>query len=641
MRFKEFRPLTEEKENVVIIGDSIADGIASAGGASKEYIKGGKGTSFVLQNLVTPFVNSGKAKGSTVILSSGAANSANVSTEDGEKFQSENLDPVAKQIKMLKDAGASISLVGVASGKTPPQNPTQYTKGKKWIVDYTGMNSKLSAIASANGATFLGPLEDFDPNISKGDGIHPYNGYQKLFQAGSAKAGNTAASQARPQTSQSKIYSIGDSHAVAVASAGKFEKLATNGRSAFSQDNDAAIATVPENSVVVLSAGANDMLNQDKEKVSNRVNDLISRLKEKKAKVYYILFAETDNPKFAKDRNQLRQLVKSNLPSGIEVIDMGKLSVEGGGDGIHAPSSWYSGAATSIKTGSSSVSPLGNPSQRPGAPATKNKNGGQGASPSAGAEGTPLTQIEVPTGRVGKDIADIQKTLVALGYELPKHGVDGIRGPETSTAIRAFQKDNNLTVDGDPGPETVGKLNSILKSKPELSKKLTKSSAADVKSAVPDRDLGSYAGNARAGLGETGSAKEAVSFFVSKGWTPEQAAGIVGNLQAESGANLRTDAVGDGGKAYGIAQWHPDRQAKFRRAFGKDIREAGFKEQLQFVQWELENDERNAAAYLRRARTAEQAAWVFDEYYERSSGAHRQRRIDNALALVPRTTATA
>jgi hypothetical protein len=64
------------------------------------------------------------------------------------------------------------------------------------------------------------------------------------------------------------------------------------------------------------------------------------------------------------------------------------------------------------------------------------------------------------------------------------------------------------------------------------------------------------------GVGETGSSKEAMDFFISKGYTPEQAAGIVGNLQAESGANLRTDAVGDQGRAYGIAQWHKPRQNK-------------------------------------------------------------------------------
>jgi len=185
--FNEFKIIKEAAENIAVIGDSIAVGIKSAGGVSAGNAVGGSNTKQVL-GFVTDFVQSGKAKGATVILSSGAANSANVSTVDGKKFQSENLGPVSAQIKQLKVAGAKVVLVGVASGKTPPQKPTQYTNGKQWIIDYTGMNDQLAAIASANGATFLGPLEEFDPGISKGDGIHPFNGYGKLFKAGSAGA---------------------------------------------------------------------------------------------------------------------------------------------------------------------------------------------------------------------------------------------------------------------------------------------------------------------------------------------------------------------------------------------------------------------------------------------------------------------
>lgn len=136
------------------------------------------------------------------------------------------------------------------------------------------------------------------------------------------------------------------------------------------------------------------------------------------------------------------------------------------------------------------------------------------------------------------------------------------------------------------------------------------------------------------GLGETGNAKEAMQFFMSKGWTKEQAAGIVGNLQAESGANMRTDAVGDNGKAYGIAQWHPDRQARFKEVYGKDIRQAGFKEQLEYVNWELNNSERRAGDRLRQTTSAEEAAAVVDKFYERSTGQHIRNRQANAIALL-------
>jgi hypothetical protein len=92
-----------------------------------------------------------------------------------------------------------------------------------------------------------------------------------------------------------------------------------------------------------------------------------------------------------------------------------------------------------------------------------------------------LFHIDVPKGRRGTEIRDVQQALLALGYSLPKHGADGIRGPETVSAIKAFQQANQLTVDGDPGPETVGKLNDILKTKPDIAGKLVKSLPTDVK----------------------------------------------------------------------------------------------------------------------------------------------------------------
>ena len=131
---------------------------------------------------------------------------------------------------------------------------------------------------------------------------------------------------------------------------------------------------------------------------------------------------------------------------------------------------------------------------------------------------------------------------------------------------------------------------------------------------------------------ETGRPEEAQSFFENNGWTKEQAAGIVGNLVVESG--LRTNAVGDGGQAYGIAQWHPDRQEQFRKVYGKDIRDSSFQEQLQFVNWELNNTEKRAGAAIRATSSAEDAAAAVDRYYERSSGAAIAERQSNAAAIM-------
>jgi hypothetical protein len=136
------------------------------------------------------------------------------------------------------------------------------------------------------------------------------------------------------------------------------------------------------------------------------------------------------------------------------------------------------------------------------------------------------------------------------------------------------------------------------------------------------------------GVRDSGSAKSALKFFQDKGWTKEQAAGIVGNLMAESSPNLITNSLGDGGKAYGLAQWHPDRQANFSEIYKKPIQQAGFEEQLEFVNWELNNTESKAGKALQTAKDASTAAYVIDAMYERSKGTHRQKRIDYANQLM-------
>jgi peptidoglycan hydrolase-like protein with peptidoglycan-binding domain len=93
--------------------------------------------------------------------------------------------------------------------------------------------------------------------------------------------------------------------------------------------------------------------------------------------------------------------------------------------------------------------------------------------------------VEVPTSRKGTAIADVQKALIALGYPLPSYGVDGQRGPETTAAVKKFQADNGLTADGNPGPNTVAKINDVLKAKPDVAKKLNKTTTAELDAPRP------------------------------------------------------------------------------------------------------------------------------------------------------------
>ena len=112
--------------------------------------------------------------------------------------------------------------------------------------------------------------------------------------------------------------------------------------------------------------------------------------------------------------------------------------------------------------------------------------------------------------------------------------------------------------------------------------------------------------------------RAAIDYLSSKHGLPEFAAvGIVASLSGESGHNLNATAVGDGGKAYGIAQWHPDRQANFRRFKGKDIRSSTPYDQLDFVVHELQTTESGAYSKIKKANSAEGVAAAFTRHYER------------------------
>lgn len=130
-------------------------------------------------------------------------------------------------------------------------------------------------------------------------------------------------------------------------------------------------------------------------------------------------------------------------------------------------------------------------------------------------------------------------------------------------------------------------------------------------------------------------ARDAFIFFVSCKWTKEQAAGIVGNLQAECGQNLAFErAVGDAGTAFGLAQWRNERLDKFEEVFGFPLVQGSFEDQLNYVDWELRNTEKKAGKRLAKATEAGKAAEIVDQYYERSSGEHRSIRIANAEKIL-------
>lgn len=232
-----------------------------------------------------------------------------------------------------------------------------------------------------------------------------------------------------------------------------------------------------------------------------------------------------------------------------------------------------------------------------------------------------LNNIEQTTGQTAQKV-DTTNSLLGQSISLQTSMLG-----ELKNISKSFEQ--MLEGQGEGGAQ--GTVNNILRSVGLLAGGAAIGAGAG---AAAGYNAGANQGGNVAGVGSSDSAQKALDFFQSKGWSKEQAAGIVGNLQAESGQNLNPSIVGDGGQAYGIAQWHPDRQSNFEKQFGKSIGQASFEEQLQFVQWELENTEKEAGNKLKSAQSASEAAAIIDKFYERSSGAAIQNRIANANTLV-------
>lgn len=148
-----------------------------------------------------------------------------------------------------------------------------------------------------------------------------------------------------------------------------------------------------------------------------------------------------------------------------------------------------------------------------------------------------------------------------------------------------------------------------------------------------------------ASAAKTGSMSqdETIAYMMRKGWTREDAIAITANLQTESGLNA--GAQGDKDKktgeyrAYGLAQWHPDRQANFKKAFGKDIKSASYAEQLDFVDYELrKGSEKGAGNAMGRADSVGEKAAVLSKRYERpadeSGEMMRRARLAEKMAGV-------
>lgn len=134
--------------------------------------------------------------------------------------------------------------------------------------------------------------------------------------------------------------------------------------------------------------------------------------------------------------------------------------------------------------------------------------------------------------------------------------------------------------------------------------------------------------------------------LMAQGWSREQAAGIAASFMQESGMDPSAKNATSG--AYGIGQWLGSRVGDFKAFSGKDLKGSSMDDQLAFFNHEVGpgGKEARAGRLLRGATTAEDAARIHSEAYERpgddeANVARRQRlarqyatsgRVGNAMA---------
>ena len=208
---------------------------------------------------------------------------------------------------------------------------------------------------------------------------------------------------------------------------------------------------------------------------------------------------------------------------------------------------------------------------------------------------------------------------------------------ETVTGERKFTPVAGLL--GETGEAPAVKAGGI------ITKDITKTPESSIKpeiSPIPTREVAPGPAISPPPISEQGPVNDAMTFFQSKGWTKEQAAGIVGNLMHESGMDPNIHERG-GGPGFGLAQWSsPERQrALSDYAHSKGENTPSLQTQLEFVQRELETSEGAAAQALRSAKTPQEAAKIFSDTFERPGVPAIENRQKLAQAAYEGTTATA
>lgn len=249
--------------------------------------------------------------------------------------------------------------------------------------------------------------------------------------------------------------------------------------------------------------------------------------------------------------------------------------------------------------------------------------------------------IEIESGSFGEDLSAYENDLLnnaaqyasVLNVVKQLMGIYGIENVADKTAKTGlFGHYDIQSTNSDPGTNYMAKVREDIgdEAPPPVDTKATSTNSSCACSET--------------GFGGSNNVEIAFNFFVSKGLTEEQSAGIVGNLMRESGPDL--DYTYDNfDTGVGIAQWiqgRADNLVAFAEATGRDY--LTLEVQLEFIWFELTGEPptegpiagAEAAAYdaLIATTTVAEAATEFEDKYERSQdtveNGGTQERIDFA-----------
>jgi hypothetical protein len=125
--------------------------------------------------------------------------------------------------------------------------------------------------------------------------------------------------------------------------------------------------------------------------------------------------------------------------------------------------------------------------------------------------------------------------------------------------------------------------------------------------------------------GQNVTPEYAIQYFMDRGMSRAEAAGLESQINSES--HGKANAVGDSGHAYGLIQWHEDRQANFKKQYGHDIQHSTADEQLSFIVHELmAGTERAAQKKIAAAPDARSAAEAASRYFVRPADVEGEAR---------------